>query len=698
MSAPDGERGATAIATLAAGIVLAAFVAGKAARDAIAIEQFGIRALPWLVGGAAILSLPFVLAISRLFARFGPRRVVPVLQIAGAVALVAEWLGLRVAPHAAAAAVYLQLSAGGSVLVSGFWSLVTERFDARAARRQIGRIGFGATLGGVAGGAIAERTGAYASTDAVLLVLAGLQLAGATALVALRRGPTAGRQRATWPSLATVARSRLLRTLAAIVVLGSLAATVLDFELKAELAASGRGLLRLLAGYYMIVSAITAIVQLAAGRDVIARLGVPRAVAALPLGVAATSALALAVPSLLATALARGLEMVTRSSIYRSAYELLYAPLAEEHKRPTKVVIDVGADRVGDLLGAQLVALVLALAAAPRATLFAIAALAGLAGLALAARLRPRYAEALEQSLLLAGDAPAAAPDPAMVSLPGAGRADEAPRLPSEPHADSLPGRLSDLRSGDPERARRALEAPIAAELVGAVIPLLAWDTVAEAAAATLRATADRDTGALADALLDRRRAFAIRRRVAAILPAGRADLAAWSLWRGLDDPRFEVRYRCGRALAHVHADGAPLDIAEDAVFAAALRELAHGEGARLLDPDDDDGPHARVIAQRCPHVLRHVFTLLGLVLPTRTVDIALEAISTDEPALHATALEYLETVLPGELHAALAPLIDSAAVAAPRHREHARAALEQAHPSIRASLHRLARDAVAAL
>ena len=51
----------------------------------------------------------------------------------------------------------------GAVLVSGFWSIINERFDARTARKYIGRIGVGATVGGIVGGLIVERASALAA-------------------------------------------------------------------------------------------------------------------------------------------------------------------------------------------------------------------------------------------------------------------------------------------------------------------------------------------------------------------------------------------------------------------------------------------------------------------------------------------------------------------------------------------------------
>lgn len=691
----NAEARGAALATVAAVAVISTFVAGKATRDAIVLEHFDVSVLPWLVGTVAVLSLPVVLITARLLARFGPGRVVPAIQAGSAIALTVEWFVLRVAPRPGAIAIYIHLGTLGSVLVSGFWSHITERFDAGVARRHIGRIGFGATLGGVVGGVVVERTGAWAATDTTVLVLAAMQLACGALLSGLDRGHTVATHEATAPSLATVVHGRLLRTLAAVVGLGSIAAVALDFELKAELAASGHSVLRALALFYAVTSVATAVVQLAISRDVIARLGVPRSVAVLPLGVIAASLVALAVPSLVTTALARGIELITRSSIYRSAYELMYAPLAEQDKRPTKVVIDVGADRIGDLAGAQLVALVIHLFDAPRPVLLVLAASAAAVALSCALRLRRRYAEALEHNLLLGHRGHGVVRT--LVSVVHNARGGEPPPRRGAAR-DPLAERLLDLRSGDVDRTTRALAPPLAPELAHTVIPLLAWDAVADAARTALCTIAPRNTGVLADALLDLRRPFAVRRRIASVLVAGQAELATWALWRGLDDPRFEVRYRCGRALGQLRAAGSLPGITADAVFAAVIGELSRRGGGtpRLLDRDGATTVD-QVVALRAPSVLRHVFALLGLALPPRTVDIALEAISTDEPALRATALEYLESVLPSGVQAALWKAIDGGASGAARPHDQAVAALEAAHPSIRASLDRLARTTASA-
>ncbi|MBA2538027.1 MAG: hypothetical protein H0V17_00205 [Deltaproteobacteria bacterium] len=225
--------------------------------------------------------------------------------------------------------------------------------------------------------------------------------------------------------------------------------------------------------------------------------------------------------------------------------------------------------------------------------------------------------------------------------------------------------RIIELRSSDPRRVKGALATPLTPELVPHVVPLLAWDAIATDATAVLRKLAPRCSGVLVDTLLDTMQEFAIRRRLPAILVVGEPELATWGLKRGLADTRFEVRYRCARALAHMRAGGHELGIEVTEVFAEIERELSVDSSVwqahRLLDKDDDDVVLDRG-REQMTRGLEHVFTLLGLALPTGPVRIALQALGTSDRMLRGTALEYLESVLPSELRALLWPHVEAPA------------------------------------
>jgi hypothetical protein len=63
------------------------------------------------------------------------------------------------------------------------------------------------------------------------------------------------------------------------------------------------------------------------------------------------------------------------------------------------------------------------------------------------------------------------------------------------------------------------------------------------------------------------------------------------------------------------------------------------------------------------------VFTLLSLVLPATPLQISFRLLHLDNRALRGTALEYLEEVLPGDIHDRLFPFLAGAEAAAPRTR-----------------------------
>jgi ATP:ADP antiporter, AAA family len=222
---------------------------------------------------------------------------------------------------------------------------------------------------------------------------------------------------------------------------------------------------------------------------------------------------------------------------------------------------------------------------------------------------------------------------------------------------------VGELRSADPLRIKQAIASTIAPELAPHLIPLVGRDDVARDAITALHAIAPRCTGVLVDALLDPQRELAVRRRLPAVVAAGEPALATWGLWRGLGDPSFDVRYRCGAMLSRLARDGHLDHVTLDDVFAAVKREVETGPDLwhqRALDDDRvgaDDEPRDGGAAYDVG--LEHVFTVLGLALPAEPLRIALHALKTDDASLRGTALEYLESVLPADVRAQLWPLLD---------------------------------------
>jgi hypothetical protein len=673
------------LAALSALVVVSAFVAGKAARDAILLSHYSIESLPLFVAVSAALSLPIIIVAGKWMARYGPGRLVPVLNAASGACAIAEWALIGSYPRTVAVVVFFHLSSASAVLVSGFWSIVNERFDIHSAKRHIGRIGLGATLGGILGGVIAERTAVYFARDAILLVIAGMQLICAAMLHGFGRGAAPvtlhAAEPGTWTALGTVVRSSLLRTVGVLVVLAAVGAGAIDYVFKADLVASTthEALLRELALFYTATSVITAVVQVAVCGPLIARLGVPRSVATLPFAITGFGVLALAVRMPLTATLARGAELVSRNSAFRAAYEVLYAPLPADQKRPAKVVLDVGADKVGDILAAQLVgAIVYTIADARNALLIATVA-TGALGVLVALRLPSSYTKALEQSLITAAaDHPDlddnGTPEPwiTLSRMPSFGHGDVVSiRLgarrramgtaPPPSATDRIVQVTRDLRSRDLARVKRTLASPLPVEVALVAVELVDdRDDLAREVMASLRAAAPRCTGLLVDVLLDQSRPVRLRRRLPAIVARGQPDLAAWGLWRSLMDRSFEVRSQSSAMLSPLAADGHLASVSPEDVFACVRRELFVSDeewrGRRLVRDEVWDPEPDELSAEIS---LEHVFRVLGLVLPAEPLRIALRAVQTDDAAFRGMALEYLESVLPPDVHAQLWPILD---------------------------------------
>jgi hypothetical protein len=349
--------------------------------------------------------------------------------------------------------------------------------------------------------------------------------------------------------------------------------------------------------------------------------------------------------------------------------------------------MDVGVVRLGDVLGAAAVQLGI-LIAVGLGPLIGAAVLLSLLALVLCAGLQRRYTDALERGLVhrarrleidqLHDSAlrtallhtvggfrgTLAAVEPTM-SEPRAAerRAGEPDAAQADPDAE----RAAALRSRDPALVRAALASgPLTRTLVPLTVPLLAWDAVAPAVIEGLRGIAPDVVGQLLDHLLDPGEDLVIRRRVPLVLAYCPTQRAVDGLLEGLEDRRFEVRYRCGRALSRLLAERPALTVDPDLARAAVLREVAVDramwEGRRLLDEPGDEAwspVMGELVRDRANRSLEHVFTVLALVLPSRPLQLAFHGLHTDDPNLRGTALEYLEATLPPDVRRALWPFLE---------------------------------------
>ena len=666
---------------VAAGALVAQQVAGRATRDALFLSAFDVASLPAAMIASAVVSAGSVLAFSAALARRAPARLLPMALAAATVLLLGEWGLSLFAPELAALAVYLHMAVFGGTVLSGFWSLVSERFDPYTARRVVGSIGLGASLGGVAGGALAFSAARVVPVPAMLALMAFFNVVGLLALARLGTGPETGHVRTAGPAtgpfsaLGLLRRAPYLRDLAVIVTLGAAAEAILDYLLNAQAAAMfapGQALMSFFALFHTGVGLLALLAQTTLVRMALGRLGLAGTVALRPAAVGVAALAGAIDPRLLTALFARGAHGVLHNSLFRSGYELLYTPLPERDKRPTKTIVDVGFDRLGTAAGGALTLLLVGVFGPDGLrVLFATVSAGALAALAVSRRLHRGYVGALEESLrsgLIRLEPGEALDSTTLATLAhtnltldrqtllrevAALRA-AAPAAAATGHGgDPVLELVAALRSSHADAIRGALRRAedMDAALAAHALPLLARNDVFLDVLRALRRAAPRITGQLLDALLDPRRPAELRRRLPRVLRGCLTQRAAHGLLAALDDTDFEVRRQSASALARLVEKDPALRPPSSAVFAAAVREMEKGAGGWHDDVDAEGMPQTAL--QRG---LGHVFTLLGLALDREPLQIARWAVAGGDQTLRGTALEYLENVLPDAVREALWP------------------------------------------
>jgi len=668
------------VSMLAAGLMMAHQVAGKAARDSIYLSTFPVSELPKAVMAAAAVALLLTVAWARAMSAYGPRRVVPGGFLLSAAMHLAEFALIDRASGITAVAVYLHIVGFGAVLLSGFWSIANEMYDPANAKKFFGRIAGGGTAGGILGGLAAERTAVLMPGGDILLVLAGFHLfCAATLLIsarmaggAPRRSP--GRQAEEPLSPAEVLkRAPFLRDLALMVLLGTFSATFVDYLFKSgATAAFGKGapLLRFFAVFYTSIQVVTLFIQTFLTRPSLERMGLSRTVGSLPAANSLMAGVGLLFPAFPVFAAARGVEHALRGSLFRSGYELLYTPVAPAEKRAAKTLIDVAADRAGDALGAGVIQALLLISAGFLTTeLLGLTMAASLLAVWIASRLDQKYTGALEQRLLDhaidvdlldvhdSTTMSAVLRTRTLVRSPKPAESTAARTKPEMAGDDGPLANLIALRSGRVEIVRASLKREGGFDDVEypQMVRLLAWDPVAEDARRALEKAGSRIVGLLSDSLLDESKPFAIRRRVPRIVARGSTQRAFSALLEGLNDSRFEVRYQCARALDYMHSKNPALVAPRERVHAVVAEELRHSQAAmdprQLIDTPDEERALAYLdseVGGGADKNTELIVSLLATILPREPLQVAFRAFHSGERQLRGLAIEYFDSVLEG--------------------------------------------------
>jgi AAA family ATP:ADP antiporter len=393
-----GERRDTWAAFSTLFVLIASHSLLETARDALFLGRVPATRLPWMFLAIAFSSLAVVRLQLRVRQRLNPRQALSALTLlAGLVTL--GFFGLY--RQLGALYVYVLYCWSGliaSTLLTHFWALLSGVFTITQAKRLYGVIGAGSVLGAIAGSALASVLSRTLPPERLLCVSAVgfLLAAGAPWLFKGESLPNEAESAA--PRLRDALTYLLQEPYGFRIVvslfLASACLTVADFVFKSSVATlvPKAELAAFLGAVYFSVNVLSLVCQLALVAWLLRRTSLGAALSILPLLLAGTGLGVVVFGGLAAVLAVKAADGALRYSLYRTASELLFLPLADHARRRVRAFVDIVGQRGGQVLGSLAILAFTAASASPRLVALVLVALAG-AWAASAVALRQPYIE-----------------------------------------------------------------------------------------------------------------------------------------------------------------------------------------------------------------------------------------------------------------------------------------------------------------
>jgi AAA family ATP:ADP antiporter len=327
-------------------LLITAHTALETARDALLLARFPARSLGVVYLAVAACVLPASWVAARVGQRMGVRR-----ALGGGLAIAAAaMVALFVVPTTRASVVVLYVTSAlvGAVLVPLFWNLVGSIFTVAEGRRLLGPLGAAGVLGGLAGSGAAAGIVEWVPAKALLLVSAGVLVLTMAALAwvpphedgaSLEPAPMVGATR----SSEAMRAEPFLRRVALLVVASTAALVALDYFFKWTVAREipHSDVARFVARFYLVLNALSLVVQLFFSGAFVRRVGAAAAIALTPLVllVAGVGTL-VSGGAMAAVVVLRAVEGMLVNSVHRVATELVYLPVPPSARARAKPFID----------------------------------------------------------------------------------------------------------------------------------------------------------------------------------------------------------------------------------------------------------------------------------------------------------------------------------------------------------------------
>jgi ATP:ADP antiporter, AAA family len=414
-----GEAPKALLLALNVFLVLTAYYILKTVREALILGEYSAEVKSYLAAGQVVALMVLVPVYGRLVARFPRMTLINLVTIGFAVCPVVFYVLAQLGVPLGIV-YFVWIGVFNLMIVAQFWSFANDVYSKEEGERLLVIVGLGASLGAVAGSALAERLieplgvlqlmllGAAVLVVQLLLTNYIDHMERTTRPSAARPGPVVKRprQQPEQNAFAMVFRTRYLLLMGLLLltinwinttgeyILGS----IVKEHAQAIIAGGGSGGLTegeiigdFYAKYFTLANALGLFLQLFVVSRVVRYLGVSGALLILPALSFGAYNVIIFVPLLNAALAAKVVENATDYSLNNTVRNMLFLPCTYEEKFAGKQAIDSFFVRMGDVLSAGLVFVGTTMLALPSRGFATVNAALAIMALALAWAVGRRY-------------------------------------------------------------------------------------------------------------------------------------------------------------------------------------------------------------------------------------------------------------------------------------------------------------------
>jgi len=406
------DEGVTALLMFAYSfLAMAGYNIVKPATRSQFIDSLGADNIPYVQLVAGMI-MGFVIQAYTSAMRLLPRRwVFAATQAVMVGLLLVFWSLFKTEATWVSVAFYLWGVLAGSLLISQFWSLANDIYDARQAKRVFGFIGGGASLGGIIGAGFAGQYARTIGTNNLLLVAAVfLAVCGViVSSIAMREKPAAadvpaGDEKGMSPreAVALLVKSKHFQIIALVISFAAIGAGIVEQQVNmaaAQYIPGKDGRTAFLANVIFYSSIAGFLIQMTLTSRLHRLLGIGFALLLLPITLGGTGVLMLATAALWSATTARVLDTSLRYTVDKTTREILFMPLPTAMKYRAKPFADVAVDRFAKGLGAALLIVAIKVAGVTWPQLSYLSITVAVLWIVMALRARREYLQSFRQSL-----------------------------------------------------------------------------------------------------------------------------------------------------------------------------------------------------------------------------------------------------------------------------------------------------------